>query len=193
MATPVVTSTVAMALSEAQGIADIVFAALQDTNHRHHPVSLLRGYDIFQIDKAFKLLLANEFLLFAGREDFEQRWRQSVEFWSPGLSHITRFVYDDQADADSPKRVWDFFDPSFLTLENMASFARFCESVGASDPLYWQKVYTRIGARYTAYCPQGNSAVFPGDENPTEFVFQHKHLWWLLAAIGAAALIQAFR
>jgi len=50
-------------------------------------------------------------------------------------------------------------NPDFAELETATSFARLCESIGSDDPLYWQKVYSRMDLEYTSECPRGNSRV----------------------------------
>lgn len=51
-----------MTMTEAEEILDITSRALQDQSDLHyHRVSLLKGYDVFQTDKALKLRIANEF------------------------------------------------------------------------------------------------------------------------------------
>ena len=64
-----------MTMAEAESILDIVSVALRDISHRHHPVSALRGHDIYQICTALKLRIANELLLLAGRNDFEKQFK----------------------------------------------------------------------------------------------------------------------
>jgi hypothetical protein len=47
-------------------------------------------------------------------------------------------------------------DPKLATLETLDSFAQFCKHIGASDSLYWQKIYTRLNLPYDKTCPRGN-------------------------------------
>jgi hypothetical protein len=93
-----------MTISEAHYIVfDIVATVLQDVSHRHHPVSALKGYDIVQICNAFKLLVANEFILYANRDVFEEnvgeeKFAKGVELYDTGPLNIvgSNFVADDQ-------------------------------------------------------------------------------------------------
>ena len=50
--------------------------------------------------------------------------------------------------------------PFYGKLETAESFAEYCKAVGVKDPLYWQKIYMRIGLDYTPESPQGNAPVF---------------------------------
>jgi hypothetical protein len=76
------------------------------------------------------------------------------------------FVPDDQVDKVGADLVFGldsnyaYEDKRFASLETSSSFADYCRSVGAKDPLYWQKIYTRIGLEYTAESPRGNQPVF---------------------------------
>ena len=151
-----------MTVSEAYYIFDIVCTALQDTSHRHSPVSALRGYDIYQICTALKLLIANEFLLLTGRDDFEEKFAEGVKYYESGPGIILlNFVPDDQVDVVGAKHVFDFEDPRYLSQETMSSFGRYCESVGSQDPIYWQKIYTRLGLEYASTSPTRNDPVPP--------------------------------
>lgn len=167
-----------MTIREAEEILDITRSALQDeSDPYYHRASLLKGYDVFQIDKALKLRIANEFLCFADRDDGDQRFTEGLNTYSGiPFSIANLFVPDDQLarleqlSPDSP----DFFktklaiSPSMLdsdgnfkdgrlaSLETTDSFGNFCRSIGASDPNYWKKVYERIGLEYSATSPPGN-------------------------------------
>ena len=159
-----------MTVSEASYIFDIVCEVLQDTSRRHIPVSALRGYDIYQICTAFKLQIANEFLILAHRSDFAQRFEDGVKLYDggPGII-ILNVVPDDQVDSIGARLVFNPVDPSTMTYKDQrlareetgASFAEYCKSVGSEDPLYWQKIYTRLGLDYTSISPQGNDPVSP--------------------------------
>ena len=76
------------------------------------------------------------------------------------------FAADDQVDVANAKPAFDFSDPQFLSQESASSFARYCESVGAGDADFWQKIYTRLGLEYTSASPPGNLAVPPWDLSP---------------------------
>jgi len=104
-----------MTIPEADRIYDIIAAALQDTTGRfHHPVSALEGYDIVQIDTAFKLKIANELLLLTGRDDFEERFAEGVQLYETGpLAVMNTFVPDDQVDVLWAKRAFDMMDLNF--------------------------------------------------------------------------------
>lgn len=59
-------------------------------------------------------------------------------------------------------------DERFASLESVSSFGEYCKSIGANDPIFWQKIYSRIGLEYTAASPQGNFVVFPQDPQQEE-------------------------
>ena len=142
-----------MTMAEVDRIIDIVYEAVQDTSHRHHPISALKGYDIYQICTAFKLRIANEFLLLVERDDFEKQFAEGLKHYDAGPWHIMRFVPDHQVDSPSPEFVFNPIDPSTMKFkdkrlaseETGSSFGEYCKSVGPKDPIYWQKIYTRLG------------------------------------------------
>lgn len=163
-----------MTISEAEQIYDIVHAAFQATSHRHHPVSALEGYDIYQICIAFRLRIAGEFLLFSGREDFEKNFADGLEHSGciPGMLPLC-FVPDDQVDSVCAEMAFcdvqtgRFKDKRLDSVETADSFGAFCKSVGSKDPLYWQKIYTRLGLEYTSISPKGNDQVYSKLLGPT--------------------------
>ena len=157
-----------MTVSEACYIVfDIVAAELARgrRGHHHHPVSALREYDIVQICTAFNLVVANEFLLakLTARQDddFEREFSETMKWYECGPLHVVgpTFVADDEVDALVAKPAFDIDDPRFLSQEPPSSFAKYCKSVGADDPNYWQKIYTRLGLEYTSTSPVGNEPV----------------------------------
>ena len=60
---------------------------------------------------------------------------------------------------------WLSTDERRASLGDISSLADYCESLGANDPLYWQKVYTRLGLEYTSTSPRGNCPVFDGSSS----------------------------
>jgi hypothetical protein len=159
-----------MTMAEAESIINILYAELQDTSHPHHPVSALKGYDIYQICTAFKLRIANEFLLLVGRDDFEKQFADGLKHYDagPGIV-ILSFVPDHQVDSPFADLVFNPIDPSTMKFkdkrlaseETGSSFGEYCKSVGPKDPIYWQKIYTRLGLEYTSRSPKGNYPVKP--------------------------------
>jgi len=150
-----------MTFSQAQHVYDIVAESLLNARARGRiPVSALQGYDIFEICTAHKLQVANEFLLLAGRDDFEQRFTEGVELYDRIPLHLTMVVVpDNELDATVPRHVFDFQDPRFLSEETPSSFAAFCRTLGAQNPIYWQQVYTRLNLEYSSTSPRGNLPV----------------------------------
>jgi len=167
-----------MTMPEAEEILDITSRALQDQSDLHyHRLSLLEGYDVFQIDQALKLRIANEFLYFADRDDGDEKFTEGLIICSGmPFSIPTLFVPDDQLaklerlSPDSPEFFQtklairpsmldsdgNFKDARMASLETVESFGDFCRLIGASDPNYWKKVYERIGFEHTSTSPQGN-------------------------------------
>ncbi len=176
-----------MTISEAEHILDIVRVAFLEESHRlYHPMSTLQGYGVFQIDIAVKLRIANDFLLLAEQNDFEEQFAKRIKLYdSIPLQIVTLFVEDEKLDelkqlskrlpADSHeyrRREREIspspFDSSTKTLKDVrlaaletpSSFGDYCQSIGAKDSIYWQKIYTRIRLEYTPASPRGNEPIF---------------------------------
>lgn len=158
-----------MTISDAEHIMDIVRKALaQESRHGLHPLSSLEGYDVFQIDMASKLLIANDFLILSEAPNFEEKFSKSIEFY-----RIIRLIISDQFVPDKEleylarfasstsfeyKGLKTTVSPSPLdksamiclgSLETASSFGDYCKHVGSEDQFYWQKIYTRIDLEYT--------------------------------------------
>jgi hypothetical protein len=158
----------------AEPILDIVSVALQRDELPFIPRSALRGHDVYEIDTALKLRIANEFLWLAhkGREaEIEAR----AEQWGAIPYHVAMQVVDDEKlipfrrlEKDSREYLQLLVEVSPVTtaderinsLEMLSSFAKFCRHVGALDPLYWQRIYTRLDLPYGKGCPSGNDPVW---------------------------------
>jgi hypothetical protein len=170
-----------MTISEAEQIINIVCKALQrKSQHNYHPISSLKGYDVFQIDSALKLRIANEFLCLSGRPDFEEKFSEWIKLAeSVPLLIEDLFVLDEELEKlNNLPRIstkyktlnmdispcpldesMNFKDKRFASLETMSSFGDYCRHVGSKDPLFWQKIYTRIKLEHTSISPQGNTPV----------------------------------
>jgi hypothetical protein len=146
-----------MTIPDAEKILDIVSAALQDIRHRHHPISSLKGYNILQICTALNLRIANEFLCLADRDDSESQFAEGLRLYGGIPGHIIRFAPDNQVEDIITTPVFTLDDLS--PLETPESFGNYCKHIGANDPIYWQKVYTRIGLEYSSSSPRGNEPV----------------------------------
>ena len=151
-----------MTFSEAYYVVfDILGPALltERKDHIRKPISAFKGYDLVQICTAYNLIVANEFLLRGfllptkcdALEEFAETLTRGGCF-----AGLPLFVADDQVDDIGAKCAFDFDDPLFLSQETPSSFAEYCRFVGAGDPMYWQKIYTRVGLEYTTTSPQGN-------------------------------------
>ena len=161
-----------MTMAEAESILDIVSVALRDISHRHHPVSALKGHDIYQICTALKLRIANEFLLLAGRNDFGKQFEDGLKLYdSIPFTIMGSFVPDDQVDSIMAVGVFNPIDSSTMTFKDKrlddeelaSSFGNCCKSLRTNDPIYWQKVYTRLGLEYTSTSPKGNTPYQAGE------------------------------
>lgn len=143
-----------MTITEADEILNVVSSALQDTSHRHHPVSALQGYDLQDICIALKLRIANERLQLAHMPDFEMQFAEGLKLYdSIPWQIMMSFVPDDQVDDISALGVFNPIDPCTMAFKNArlagmetgASFGEYCKSLAPEDPHYWEKVFARIG------------------------------------------------
>jgi hypothetical protein len=177
-----------MTILEAEKILDIVSVALRPENpnkcyHSLCPVSSLRGYDIYQIYTALLLRLANEYLLLSVKDDFEERFASGVDLYRSIIPHIfTRFIDDNkinelkELELSSGRSAaitlemeitpnyddlmeWLSTDERLASLAEFSSLAEYCKSLGSNDPIYWQKIYTRLGLEYTYTSPKWNLPV----------------------------------
>jgi hypothetical protein len=156
--------------------------------HAYKPLSVFQGYDVFQIDIALKLRVSNMFLYFSARNDFEEQFEKEITWSQFPFFGLHLFIPDDlmvkikQWDKDSKTLSRDsdeYFDQNgalmeevhtfeksyiedkkYLSLETSESFGNYCKSLGANDPLYWQKIYTRLGLEYTPTSPKGNAPAY---------------------------------
>jgi hypothetical protein len=137
---------------------------------------------VFQINVALKLRIANEFLHLAREGDSDEEFAERLRACDSVSWHVaTDFVADEellrleQLNAGSDeyrdlrnvimRRPFDsatktFKDKRLAALETPSSFGDYCRAVGAKDPIYWRKIYTRIGLEYTSASPRGNDPVF---------------------------------
>jgi len=150
-----------MTVQEAEYIIfEVVLVAMEDKRHRRKPISALKGYDMHQICVAHKLVIANQFVGLAHRKDSLKEFENYTNGASALLVAIqVSFVPDNQVDDVVAKGVFDLMDPQLLSEETPDSFGRFCVSVGADNPLFWQKIYTRLGLEYNDRSPKGNDPV----------------------------------
>ena len=121
-----------MTMLEANHILDIIFKELQDTSHRHRPVSALEGYDICQIDSAVKLQIANKFLHCALKSNPVECFADAMKVYGLAIGVVTlNFVPDDQVDDIGAESVFGL-DPDYTykdkrigSLETESSFANY--------------------------------------------------------------------
>lgn len=190
-----------MTISEAEHIIDIVCTALLQErtsssggderkhywDYYHKPISILQGYDVFQIGIALNLRIANMFLFLSERNDFEEQFAEAIKACGFPFLELSMCIPDDlmtkleqlaKLSKTLPRNSPEFLkqelpvmqevtaikegflkDKNFLALETSESFGNYCKSIGSKDPIYWQKIYTRIGLEYTSSSPKGNDPV----------------------------------
>jgi len=103
-----------------------------------------------------------------GDSDVEAKFEETLNLYqSFAASLLSTFVPDEEVDAidqlppKSPERIIlraklmkrgitgsSPESEQWLHLETPDSFADYCKHVGADHPLYWEKIYTRIGQQY---------------------------------------------
>ena len=167
-----ISSPAVMTLAEADRIIDIVLEALQaDDDIPFHPVSRLQGYDLLQFVAAVKLRLASMSLALAETGAPSERFDEEVTFWESGPfnSFSSLFIPDIEFHKlrHLPRDSKEYYDTvmllkcstsdeRFLELETISSFAEYCRFVDPSDPLFWEKIYDRIGLPYSGMISKGN-------------------------------------
>ncbi|MBN1972549.1 MAG: hypothetical protein JW787_02850 [Sedimentisphaerales bacterium] len=171
-----------LTIPEAENILETLTIALEEkSTHDYHPISLLQGYNIFQINTALKLRIANEFLILVEKPDFEKLFSDDIGLYTTTyLSIFTLFAPDIELDELNKLPVDSFdykikkmkmFRPPYDKngnykderigdLETLSSFGEFCKYIGSKDPNYWQKIYARIGLKYTSKSPKANFPEF---------------------------------
>ena len=118
---------------------------------------------LVEICTAFNLLVANEFLLYADRDVFdekvgEEKFSKGVELYASVPSGVVgTFVADDQVDVASlPEDAFELDDPLIPIPEKRhRPSPSIADSSAQDDPLYWQKVYVRLELEYTSASPTG--------------------------------------
>lgn len=149
----------------------------------YKPISILQGYDLPQINAALKLRIANMFLFLIQRADFNERFTEELRIGILPIAPLGLFIPDyliaklkqlDELSKTVPRNspefrkherslrneIYAIEGPHMeFSYETSESFGAFCRSIGANDPIYWQKIYTHLGLEYTSSAPKGNSPV----------------------------------
>ena len=127
-----------MTVSEACYVVfDVLAPALlaKREGHVRKPVSALKGYDLVEIDLALKLVVANEFLLLTGRNDFEKKFAEGVKAYTVPVAGLLLFVADDQVDDYDAKHAFDTYgDPRFLSQETTSVLRRVLQERRLGSP-----------------------------------------------------------
>lgn len=158
-----------MTLDKAEVIAKILTDVLSVKSPIiHYRMSVLKGFSFNEITTALKLRLAREFWLCKNDSLSLMEFQRRVDSYSEvALFMPSHFVSDSTIDAfyklcnDSNdfNSAMDWLHDEWLKEKNqaykdlddkedIASFANYCKSVGAKNPLYWQKIYTRLSLEY---------------------------------------------
>ena len=134
-----------MTIYEAERIIEIFSIAIAHPvkDPFNYPISLLRGFNHFQITTAMNLRIANEFLLFKEQGDSEEAMHCIVEQYSSAHIRLVSFK--------EIERIIGCKKPEQIDLR---SFYNYCEDIGSNDPIFWQKIYTKLGLKYTRLSPQ---------------------------------------
>jgi len=166
-----------MNLDKAQEIVKVFSEAIQGkkTTLPVRRKSDLKGFTIFEIDTACKLITARNYLEFTGAPEGDALFKKVVDNYGFILTgFFITFIEDeefnelekmDRNSTDYKKKLSTFGlkganenNPEyqkFLQLETMESFANFCRHIGRDDPLYWQKIYSHLGLPYNTEYPIG--------------------------------------
>lgn len=175
-----------LAFAEAEKIlVDVVSNAFQrDDGLPFHRQSTLLGHDVFQVDKALKLRIANDLLVINAIDRPIEEFNTRCDEWaSVPLQILTQFAPDAELDElqkipvgsreyaaktveimPSPLDSDGFKDSRVASLETLPSFGAFCKQVGVKGPMYWQKIYTRLELAYTTSSPRANNPVWDAVE-----------------------------
>jgi len=189
-----------------------------------HPASALKGRTFVQIKTAACLQVAKIRQLGSFSDEFKksgdefvQRLGVMIPFGlcskvvptaeAERLSRISRSSPDfplavsaairARTENEAFKADWD----ACLKVESIAPFYAFCWSLQADDPLYWQKVYTKLGLAYDDTCPKGmlEPNLTPagrldwGIERAPKFKEANPTIWVLLVILGGFLLWLALR
>lgn len=134
-----------MTIYEAERIVEIFSMALEHPvkDSFNQPISLLRGFNHFQITTALNLRIANEFLLPKEQGGSEEEMDCAVEQYCSAQIRLVSFNENERTiGCEKSEQI------------ALRSFYSYCKDVGSNDPMFWQKIYTKLGLRYTRLSPQ---------------------------------------
>jgi hypothetical protein len=179
-----------MTLAKAHRIVEIsvdAFASKPTTNFC--PRSALRGHSFAEISKAFSLVIAARRQIAEEDADLRKSCDEFAKLAAGHVAWLDQMVVSDASfdrlsriPIDSPERKRALVDAHIASraenqkqsdelgqAETQESFHRFCCSLDHRDPLFWQKVYTRLGLPYDESSPIGQPATEPSDGRATFF------------------------
>lgn len=142
----------------------------EENNIHYYPYSVLKGYDIFDIENALKLLTANR--VYNSAELKEQNLSEYRKYASEDggavftffsafipsniFKQLIKFPYGSTEyrqkefellyDEEMPKEMRKFFARQTETVD---SFLDYCIKLGSDNPEYWIKVYSRLNLSYS--------------------------------------------
>lgn len=159
-----------MTISEAEHILDILRSALESSD-----CSRLKAYDLFQIDTALKLRIANEYLFLRRKDTFEEQFASGLKLYG-GMPFKLGLLFDEFNPIDSS--TMDFKDKRVAALETASSFGDYCRSIRPEDPDYWKKIYARIGLEYDIGMTSPSDADYNQESAVPLEQKNNKKKWW---------------
>ena len=153
-----------MSVKKSDEIMTLYFALMAkfgEDSSTIYPYSALKGYDIFDIDNALKIFLANQIhrKYLSEAEIIKLRNWGGQGLWTFNTSFAPdEFVYKLNKLEKHSTEYWNMKDDFILNpptgmvkifydedKETTESFFDFCLSLGREHPNYWKEVYNRLG------------------------------------------------
>ena len=174
-----------MTLNEADQISDFVINLVASKPRKGFcRTSQLRGRSMCEISNAFALATAKRRQISSYDPALREKCKEFADKAGALVASLKMvFIPDTDAeklnqlphDSTEYKKVFsqlmirqlDDSDPEsqqFLKLETLDSFNNYCWTLDASDPLYWQKIYTHLGLPYDETCPSGEPDMTHSDD-----------------------------
>ncbi|MCX6276780.1 MAG: hypothetical protein NT004_01620 [Bacteroidetes bacterium] len=151
-----------MSIRQANEIVDIYSALLQNKSRTHKimPYSALMGYDIFDVDNAIKIVMAEEYYRFQINDARLSELKNSSSGMIAGFSFTLipdEFFYEiDRANLTDDEYLIaysKYIGPPYHGMvkkfyeankERGDSFIEYCVSLNNTDSNYWEMIYKRL-------------------------------------------------